>query len=531
MNKYQEIYERLSISNLKITDLDTYNDIIDKTPFLDNIKKVTHRQRLWHIINNQYTIPVCKVCERNVKWQAKNRGYPDYCAGRCGGTSESAKQKRKDTCNKKYGVSSFSKTSKFKNREINHDQVAARKKREHTCMAIYGSSSYLGSAEGKDNIKNVIVEKYGVDNVRKSPIIISKIKDTIQTKYGVSHYNNTQQFRDNMALLYANPQYTKKCIDKRLTTMIETYGHTSIHMLKPTILSKFHTNNIPIIKYNESMLEREISEFLSQYVEIERNDRRVISPKELDIYIPSKNIAIEINGIFLHSEAAGKDKHYHLNKTIECSKLDIQLIHIFEDDWNDNKILIKRMLLHKIGMGDDSRYYARNCLIKKITTNEKREFLDKYHIQGNGPSSYNCGLFHNGELVGVQCFIMNSDRTCYLNRYATSGRVVGGFSKLLKYFIHNNPSITKITSFADREISDGSLYEATGFKLDAILPPDYKYIINGKRIHKFNFRKSKLIKIFDDYDETLSESDIMKQHNISRIWGVGLLRYVYYPRQ
>ena len=33
---------------------------------------------------------------------------------------------------------------------------------------------------------------------------------------------------------------------------------------------------------------------------------------ELDVYIPSKHIAIEYNGIYWHSELNGKNKNYHL---------------------------------------------------------------------------------------------------------------------------------------------------------------------------------------------------------------------------
>jgi G:T-mismatch repair DNA endonuclease (very short patch repair protein) len=68
-------------------------------------------------------------------------------------------------------------------------------------------------------------------------------------------------------------------------------------------------------------MEREVYEFiLSLYnKEIIRNDRTVLNGKELDIYLPDYNLAIEFNGLYWHSEDY-VGKNYHLNKTIECEK-------------------------------------------------------------------------------------------------------------------------------------------------------------------------------------------------------------------
>jgi len=85
-------------------------------------------------------------------------------------------------------------------------------------------------------------------------------------------------------------------------------------------------------KSNISTYEIEIKNFLkSKNIEYEINDRKILKGKEIDIYIPEYNLAIEFNGLYWHSEIY-KDKNYHLNKTEECLKNNIQLIHIFEDE-------------------------------------------------------------------------------------------------------------------------------------------------------------------------------------------------------
>ena len=43
---------------------------------------------------------------------------------------------------------------------------------------------------------------------------------------------------------------------------------------------------------------------------------------EKDVYIPDY-LALEFNGLYWHSEF-GKDKNYHLNKTLLCKEQDIE---------------------------------------------------------------------------------------------------------------------------------------------------------------------------------------------------------------
>jgi hypothetical protein len=95
--------------------------------------------------------------------------------------------------------------------------------------------------------------------------------------------------------------------------------------------------------------------------------------------------------------------------------------------------------------------------------------------------------------------------------------VIGAASKLLKYFKENYvPS--RIVSYADRDWSEGNLYYKIGFGLISAGKPDYKYIIDQKRIHKSRFRKSRL-----KYQK--SESSYMFENNIPRVYDCGKLKF------
>jgi hypothetical protein len=128
-----------------------------------------------------------------------------------------------------------------------------------------------------------------------------------------------------------------------------------------------------------SKFEDEIENFLiNNNIETKRNSRKVISPKELDIFISEYKIAIEFNGLYWHSEiSGGKDKNYHLNKTEECKKRNIQLIHIFEDEYDNKKNIIEHKLKHILNISKAPRIYARKCTIKEIDASTKNKFLNE----------------------------------------------------------------------------------------------------------------------------------------------------------
>lgn len=71
---------------------------------------------------------------------------------------------------------------------------------------------------------------------------------------------------------------------------------------------------------------------------IEPNTRKIISPKELDIYIPDLKLAIEYNGTYWHAEERQNNIYIHREKSISCHNLNIRLIHIFEFEDIDEQI-------------------------------------------------------------------------------------------------------------------------------------------------------------------------------------------------
>lgn len=270
-----------------------------------------------------------------------------------------------------------------------------------------------------------------------------------------------------------------------------------------------------------SMAETQVADFVrSLGVEIETGDRTLIKPMELDILIPARNVAVEFNGLFWHTESR-KAATYHHTKWALCRAAGVQLIQVWEDDWRDRRPVVERMLRHKI-LGPDRRLGARQAQRVTLAKADADAFLAEYHIQGGAAGSHYRGLMHDGELVAVAVFRSRSDGRGELTRYAASVAVTGGLSKLMKGLPYG-----ELVTFADHCVSDGRLYEATGWRNDGELAPDYRYVVGGRREHKFGYR---LKRFREDpallWEEGLTERELADLNGLDRIWDAGKTRYV-----
>ena len=294
----------------------------------------------------------------------------------------------------------------------------------------------------------------------------------------------------------------------------------------------------PICSTSVSDMELELFEFIKSISSsVIKNDRSLIKPKELDIVIPDKKIAIEFNGLYWHSENRGKDKKYHINKLESCERINYKLITIFEDEWITNKSICKSRLKSIINQQKLKRIFARKCVVKEITGSKAKDFCDKNHIQKYGSgSTIKLGLFYNEELVSVMTFSKPSlakgikkikDNEYELHRFCTivDTTVVGGASKLFKYF-ERNYKCNYIFTFADRRWSDGNLYYKLGFTKVSYTDPCYYYFKEGSlRYHRFLFRKNVLKDKLNKFDSKLTEVQNMYNNGYNRIWDCGSIKF------
>lgn len=295
--------------------------------------------------------------------------------------------------------------------------------------------------------------------------------------------------------------------------------------------------NPPGYDGSNTSIELFIENILNKYnIGYIHNDRKILSGKELDFYIPSKNLAIECNGVFWHSDR-NVDINYHNIKYNDCQNNNIQLLTIWEDQFRNNPEIIESILLSKLGVYEN-KIYARKCIIKEVSSKESKQFLTSNHLQGNCNSAIKIGLYYDNELVSLMTFgklrrsLGNKSKENIYELYRFCNKlntqVIGGASKLFKYFIeHYNPFI--VESFSSNDISNGNLYNILNFsKVSNTI--SYWYIEQNNnnliRHHRYKFRKSELLKM--GFDKNKTEFDIMNDmKNHYRIYDSGQTKWIW----
>ncbi len=343
--------------------------------------------------------------------------------------------------------------------------------------------------------------------------------------------NNKNFICRKCTLITNNPVFNKNIISKIKKTNLKKYG------------TECSMNSIEIISNREkqiySQYEFEIYNFIKSIdnnCTVLQNNRSVIFPYELDIYLPDYKLAIEFNGIYWHSYdriETVQEKRKHLFKTLQCEKKNINLIHIFENEWIDpvKKSLWKSMIQSK--MNKNQRIYARNCNVMLVCNTEAKKFLDENHLQGHCRSSINIGLYHNETLYSLMTFSkcrFNKNYQWEIIRYCCKKQynIIGGPSKLLTYFIRNYNPIN-IISYADRRHSNGNMYENIGMKKINVSPPNYFYFKLKDKImySRIQFQKHKLSSLLEKFNSSQTESENMFKNDYRRIWDCGNLVYAW----
>lgn len=253
---------------------------------------------------------------------------------------------------------------------------------------------------------------------------------------------------------------------------------------------------------------------------------------EIDIFVKDYNLAIEYHGLYWHSYGENetkKQRYYHYNKKDFFQKKNINLIQIFENEWRDKKDIIKSKIKYLLGKCEN-KLFARRCLISKVNSSDFNNFVEKNHLQGELCTKIKIGLFYNDDLVSVMGFNRHSkyDHVCTRFCSKVDTVIIGGASKLFKYFINNYCNYNDtILSYADRRYSNGTLYRNLGFKIVGVTKPNYWYTDKKNLFNRMQFQKYKLSNKLKLFDESITEAQNMFMNMYRRIWDAGNWKCVY----
>lgn len=275
---------------------------------------------------------ICPVCSKETTFLGLTKGYRIFCSNSC---SALYNQNRKDVRDK--------------------TKHTLQEKYQITCACGRGNSSYRAN-----QTKKALMAKYGVDN----PFYLTTIQEQIQ---------NTKTEKRTLF------EQENKCT--RMKTLVNLYGEGWKQNKQLNIPRIYYCNSafipneyIPIIKeyYNshiattDTLPEQEIVKCLMGVYpyEIIRHIRTIISPYELDIYLPHRKLAIEYNGTYWHSKVP---KDYHLKKSLLCREKGIRLIHIYGfENFEEQLSLLTYLIMNEDRYPKDD--FNKNNLIDIIPT-------------------------------------------------------------------------------------------------------------------------------------------------------------------
>lgn len=536
------------------------------------------------------------ACSEECRQEEINR----TCLERYGCTnavnSDYCKEVAKQTCIHKYGVDHYSKTSeyreKFKQTSMKRFGVESPMKNEYvknkaktTNVERYGGNSPMCSDEIKKKaaetaeknfggfgiaspelsarIQNTNIQKYGVPYPAQSEIVKQKIENTCLERYGSKSWFSTQARLervvndkskiDEYMMFSSDPEsyirshydYTPTCVQ-----LCKDIGVTDTTIY--SILIKHNCRELAT--FRESSMEVHINEFLNLIapgIKIQRCCRSVITPLELDFYLPDYKFAIECNPTVTHNSSfkdpwGMKPKYmsYHKKKSDMCEEAGVFLFHIFGYEWKSKQKVLESMIKNVLGR-TDTKIYARKCTVKEVSDTESREFLSHNHRQGYASSTIRLGLYYEDELVSLMTFGTSrstlgsstnskSDTTYELIRFCNklNTSVVGGASKLFKYALKALPENCTIVSFSDRAHTTGSLYEILGFHKVNQSDPSYVWVntYDDSYLSRVACQKKNLRKLFNDESidiENQTERQIMESHGYARVYDSGVIRWEY----
>lgn len=348
-----------------------------------------------------------------------------------------------------------------------------------------------------------------------------------QLEYRTKEQIDALKSEDNLRNFIGDQKLTLKQIAKKL-------GISYTHLIS-YIKNKYNIEDL--IDYNcaESGLETDVYDYIKLICNsnVERHNRSILHGQELDIYIPDKHLAIEFNGTYWHSESQ-KPVKYHQDKTVECAKQGVKLIHIFEYEWIDSvkRDKLTRYLYDIINNDTLDTLYARDLTIKEVNTEDKDKFETEYHLQSSAYSDINIGIYNNTDLVGIMAFgkpRFNSNYQYELIRmcFKSGIQIIGGAERIFSYFLDKYKP-TSIVSYCDISKFYGNTYLKLGFKADkeSLTSPNYVWISPDRSeiVTRYQTQKHKLI-TQGLGTENQTEDEIMTSLGYIKVYDCGNLKF------
>lgn len=252
--------------------------------------------------------------------------------------------------------------------------------------------------------------------------------------------------------------------------------------------------------------------------EILLNNRKIIYPSELDIYIPSKSFAIEFNGLYWHN-ILRKSSIYHQQKSEKCFEKNINLFHVFEDEWRDKKDIVKSFISRKLDL-IVTKIDVKSCTIKELSKLERKIFFEENHFDGDTGAQLSYGLIYENKIVSAislkKPFNKKYNDYFEIVRICDLKNVIvnNGFSKLIDKAKEICLSLNKshLMMYTDfRFGSEKDMWLSLGWNFDKTTSIKWWWTDFKNRFNRFKFR--------EDKERNMTESQVVEEAKVVKIYG------------
>lgn len=260
--------------------------------------------------------------------------------------------------------------------------------------------------------------------------------------------------------------------------------------------SKERILKCPICDENYTITHKINDEFNNIF---KMNDRKFISPLEIDMISYENKLCIEYNGLMFHSHGISEhsrfnnpeiDKYYHLDKTVKVQEKGYQLLHIFENEWLDlkNKEIWKSIINEKLGLNEKIK--IDNCIIKNIDKEKIKEFVLDNSLDKYIESEINLGLYLGEELYSFVSFNRINKLEYRITNLSTKKNYSVDYSILIAYFEEEYKPVS-IEYYSNRRY----LIEIKGFKFIENTKPNGFYF--DKKLKLQELKNENIIDLFE----------------------------------
>lgn len=458
-------------------------------------------------------------------------------------------EKKRQNNIKKFGVGCHLLRDEMKARSasaIREKQDSIREKIRDTCMERYGVSHSSKSETVKNKVKQTNLERRGVEWVMQDPEVLDKARQTNLERRGVEwvmqdpEVSKTGVEAHREIYLSNLSDFANKVLTdaKTLQETVNSIGTVATADACGVCVATIHRymdfHGIDRQKQGPTKIENFVEAILvSNNIHYIKNDRKVLGGLEIDFLIPSHMLGIECNGLFYHSynpmaSVVGSNKRDY-EKTELASTRGIKLLNFYEDDFKERPLIVKSMILNSLGLVR-RKIDARKCTITSISATAARTFCETNHIKGYSNSAVKLGCFFDNELVSVMTFSknrFNRDGSYEVVRFCSLLNTVvrGVGSKFIKHFIKEF-GVSEISTYADLCYGDGKSYEKMGFTRIGKTAAGYCWLDGTTRISRQRCQHKNLQKWLPTYDPEKTEDENMFSSGYRKLYDCGHAKFI-----